>query len=107
MHLPRSHPHPGGLVAPGRLAASGLLLGGSLAAARLLAHRLLRKSVAAGEVLQRRMLGTEASYRVLDAATETAETVEVEVLAAPGLKPGMHLRLSAADARAGGSAPPV
>ncbi len=75
----------------GGLAASGLLLG-SVAAGRVLVHRLLRSSLAAGEILQRRMLGTEARYRVLGRA---AETVEVEVLVAPGLEPGMHVRLSA------------
>jgi hypothetical protein len=90
MHLAPTVPRPAGL------AASGLLLG-SIAAGRVVVRRLLNGSLGAGEVLQHRMLGTEAHYRVLGAADET---VEVEVLDAPGLTPGMHLRLSAASARA-------
>lgn len=78
----------------GGLAASGLLLG-SVAAGRVVVHRLLRSSLAAGEILQRRMLGTEAHYRVVGSV---AETVEVEVLVAPGLEPGMHVRWLSADA---------
>jgi len=42
------------------------------------------------------MLGGEARCRLLGTAPRT---VEVEVLAAPGLEPGTHLRLSAATAR--------
>jgi len=40
------------------------------------------------------MLGSEARYRVLRRA---GPTVEVEVLSAPGLRPGLRLRLSAAE----------
>jgi hypothetical protein len=85
----RSFPQLGGL------AASGILVGGGVAAGRVVGRRM-RRIPAAGEVLQRRMLGSEARYRVLETAPET---VDVEVLAAPGLEPGTHLRLSAAIAR--------
>jgi len=78
------------------LAAAGLLAGGGVAAARALGRRLDAPRLAGGDVLRKRMLGTEARYRVLDAAPDT---VEVEVLAAPGLAPGTHLRLSTAAAR--------
>jgi hypothetical protein len=91
MRLARSHPHRRGI------AASGIVLGSAVATGRVLGRRLLRRSLAAGEVLQRRMLGSEARYRVLETAPET---VDVEVLVAPGLEPGMHVRLSAAAARA-------
>jgi hypothetical protein len=77
------------------LAASGILVGGGVAAGCVVGRRM-RRIPAAGEVLQRRMLGSEARYRVLETAPET---VDVEVLAAPGLAPGTHLRLSAATAR--------
>ena len=91
--------HASTLPRPAGLAASGLLLGSGLAAGRVVLRRLFHRDVGAGEVLQHRMLGTEARYRVVGAA---ADTVEVEVLAAPGLEPGMHLRLSAASANAQG-----
>jgi hypothetical protein len=47
-------------------------------------------------VLLRRLLGTEARYRVL---RRSGATVEVEVLAAPGLRPGQRLRISASELR--------
>jgi len=46
-------------------------------------HKLLRHCV----------LGGEAFYRVVDAA---GEIVEVEVVSAPGLEPGTHVRLTQA-----------
>jgi hypothetical protein len=93
------HPHP----SASEIAASGLLLGGGIAAARLLSGSVVRGGLAGGVVLQRRLLGTEARYRVLRAAPRT---VDVEVLAAPGLEPGRRVRLTAAAARAA-IAPPV
>jgi hypothetical protein len=49
------------------------------------------------EVLRRRVLGSEATYRVL---RQTRSVVEVEVLAAPGLQRGtkLHLSLGSVDA---------
>jgi hypothetical protein len=92
MHLPRTYPRLNGL------AASGLLVGGVAARCAVGRRRLRRAGPAAGEVLQRWMLGSEARYRVL--RTAGSSTVEVEVLAAPGLAPGTHLRLDAETARA-------
>jgi hypothetical protein len=43
-----------------------------------------------GEVRRRSLLGTEATYRVLD--TERDGVVRVEVIQAPGLPPGRVLR---------------
>jgi hypothetical protein len=43
-----------------------------------------------GEVRRRSLLGTEATYRVLD--TERDGVVRVEVIEAPGLPPGRVLR---------------
>jgi len=43
------------------------------------------------EVVRKRVLGTEASYRVLH---EAGPIVQVEVLDAPGLAPGTHVYLS-------------
>lgn len=45
------------------------------------------------KLLRHRVLGDEAFYRVVDAA---GEIVEVEVVSAPGLEPGTHLRLTRA-----------
>lgn len=47
-------------------------------------------------ILRRRLLGSEAVYRVL---AEHGDTVLVEVVEAPGLTPGSQLRLTAAVAR--------
>jgi len=91
LHLPRTYPRLRGL------AASGILVGGVAARCAVGRRRLRRAGPAAGEVLQRWMLGSEARYRVL--GTAGPRTVEVEVLAAPGLAPGTHLRLDAEAAR--------
>lgn len=91
MHLPRTHPRFNGL------AASGILVGGVAARCAVGRRRWRRAGPAAGEVLQRWILGSEARYRVLETAGPS--TVEVEVLSAPGLEPGTHLRLDAETAR--------
>jgi hypothetical protein len=46
-----------------------------------------------GQLLRRRLLGTEAVYRVV---ADEGELVEVEVVSAPGLEPGHRLRFTAA-----------
>ena len=48
-------------------------------------------------LVRQRMLGTDAIYRV---GRSSGKLVEVEVVAAPALTPGMRLRLSAASVRA-------
>jgi len=48
---------------------------------------------AVSKLLRNRVLGGEAFYRVVGAA---GEIVEVEVISAPGLEPGTHLRLTQA-----------
>ena len=48
-------------------------------------------------VLRRSALRTDGVYRVL---RRSGSTVEVEVITAPGLAPGTHVRLSAAAVRA-------
>jgi hypothetical protein len=48
-------------------------------------------------VLRRRALRSDGVYRIL---RRSGETVEVEVIKAPGLAPGTHVRLSAAAVRA-------
>ena len=55
-------------------------------------------SVAAG-VLRHRVLGSEAGYRVLH---RSGSTVELEVIAAPGLEAGARLHLTIAAAAAMG-----
>jgi hypothetical protein len=50
-----------------------------------------------GSLLRRRLLGTDAVYRVLE---DGDVTVLVEVVQAPGLAPGFQMRVTAADARA-------
>jgi hypothetical protein len=45
------------------------------------------------KLLRHRVLGGEAFYRVVDAA---GQIVEVEVVSAPGLEPGTHVRLTQA-----------
>lgn len=45
-----------------------------------------------GRILRRSALGTEATYRVVE---EDGQRVLVEVISAPGLKPGFRLHLSA------------
>jgi hypothetical protein len=47
-------------------------------------------------MLPRTMLGSEARYRVLG---RSGATIEVEVVAAPGLRPGQRLRISASELR--------
>ena len=56
------------------------------------------RSVAAG-VLRQRVLGSEGVYRVLH---RSGSTVEVEVIAAPGLEAGARLHLTVAAAAAMG-----
>ena len=48
-------------------------------------------------LVRHRMLGTDAVYRV---GRSSGELVEVEVVAAPALTPGMRLRLTTASVRA-------
>lgn len=48
-------------------------------------------------VLHRHSLNSESAYRVV---TKRGSTVEVEVLNAPGLRPGAHLHITADAARA-------
>ena len=48
-------------------------------------------------VLHRRSLNSESAYRVV---SRRGSTVEVEVLNAPGLRPGAHLHITADAARA-------
>jgi hypothetical protein len=98
MHPHRPHPK------ASEIAASGLVVGGGIAAARMLSSTVVRRGLAAGTILQRRLLGTEARYRVLSAAPRT---VDVEVLAAPGLEPGLRMRLTVAAARAAALTPRV
>jgi len=47
-------------------------------------------------ILRNRLLGSEATYRVL---ADEGDTVLVEVVEAPGLTPGFQLRMTAAVAR--------
>ncbi|MEA2153908.1 MAG: hypothetical protein QOE11_48 [Solirubrobacteraceae bacterium] len=64
-----------------------------------------------GRILRRELLGTEASYRVVE---EDGAMVLVEVVSAPGLQPGFRLHLTPAaagemrsEAQAGHAAPRV
>lgn len=50
-----------------------------------------------GEVLRQRMLGSVALYRVIG---DDGVIVTAEVLSAPGLTPGTHLRFTGRAARA-------
>ncbi|MBV9467234.1 MAG: hypothetical protein JO206_15445 [Solirubrobacterales bacterium] len=52
---------------------------------------------APGRLVRRVALGTEAIYRVIEASRDT---VEVEVVRAPGLPAGRRLKLAARDVRA-------
>lgn len=51
----------------------------------------------ADDLLTHQVLGTTASYRVIEVADQL---VSVEVLSAPGLEPGMQLRFTRAAAQA-------
>lgn len=55
-------------------------------------HQVRRSGRATPPTLRRRVLDSEARYRVLG---RSGGTVEVEVVAAPGLSPGRRLRISA------------
>ncbi len=81
------------------LAASGVVVAGGVAAGILIGRgrRRRERELETGEVLEPHVLGSDARYRVLET---DPETVEVEVLDAPGLTPGMHVRLTAVAARA-------
>lgn len=54
-------------------------------------------ALVAGQVLRDRALGSESTYRVLDA---TDAIVDLEVIAAPGLKPGARIQVCVTAARA-------
>ena len=54
-------------------------------------------AVSPGDRLYRRALGTEAVYAVI--ATE-GDLIEVEVVSAPGLPAGRHLKFTACDVQA-------
>jgi hypothetical protein len=49
------------------------------------------------KVLRRHALDSDSAYRRV---ARHGQTVEVEVLSAPGLRPGTHMRVTAAAARA-------
>ena len=57
----------------------------------------------AGQVRRERALGTESTYRVLQA---TDSIVDLEVIAAPGLKAGTRIQVCVAAARAMEPVPP-
>ena len=54
-------------------------------------------ALSTGLLLRRRALGTDSIYRV---RTATGPIVEVEVVEAPGMKPGARIELCIAAARA-------
>jgi len=54
--------------------------------------RSRRQEIPPGSVWRQVVLGTEAVYRVL---AVDGDHVDVEVRTAPGIKPGMHVRLTA------------
>jgi hypothetical protein len=54
-------------------------------------------ALVAGQVLRDQALGSESTYRVLDA---TDSIVDLEVIAAPGLKPGARIQVCVTAARA-------
>ena len=58
------------------------------------AHSL---TLSTGQMLRRRALGSDSIYRVRGAS---GPTVEVEVIEAPGMRPGARIELSVAVARA-------